>query len=141
MGLVTKPKNVQIKEVNQGRVPPTHQQEEPVNLGKPMQEDLKIKRRRPTVRDTLMHGEMKLIKEVLEVPIAQSDVGHIAAHCCTMRCYSCSGLGHKAQDCWSTRKQPLRSFPYSSSRKASTNEGTNAQRTDAKKKVWMRKTE
>ena len=30
----------------------------------------------PIVKETLKHGEMKLIKEVLEVPIAQSDVGH-----------------------------------------------------------------
>ena len=95
----------------------------------------------PTVRDTLKHGEMKLIKEVLEAPTIQSDVGHIAAHCRTMRCYSCSGLGHKAQDCWSTRKQSLRIYLDNSSRKASTNKGTNAQRTDAKKQVWMRKTE
>ena len=65
MGLVTKPKNVQVKEVNQGGVLHTHQQE-----------DLKIRRQRPTVRDTLRHGEMKLIKEVLEVPKAQSDAGH-----------------------------------------------------------------
>ena len=41
-----------------------------------MQEDLKIKRQRPTVSDTLGHGEMKLIKEVLEVPTTQSGVGH-----------------------------------------------------------------
>ena len=58
-----------------------------------------------------------------------------------MRCYSCSRLRHKAQDCWSTRKQPLRSFPYNSSGKANTDEGTNAERTDAKKQVWMKKTE
>ena len=76
MGLVTKPKSVQVKEVNQGRVLPTHQQEEPVNLGRPMQEDLKIRRQSPTIRDTLRHGDMKLIKEVLEVPTAQLDVGH-----------------------------------------------------------------
>ena len=88
MGLATKPKNVQVKEVNQGGVLHIHQQE-----------DLKIRNQIPTVRDTLKHGEMKLIKEVLEVPTAQSDVGHIAAHCRTIRCYSCSGLGHKAQDC------------------------------------------
>ena len=76
MGLATKPKSVQVKEVNQGRVLPTHQQEEPVNLGRrPMQEDLNIKRQRPTFRDTLRHGEMKLIKEVLEYP-TQLDVGN-----------------------------------------------------------------
>ena len=84
----------------------------------------------PTVMDTLKHGEMKLIKEVLEVPTAQSDVGHIAAHCRTMRCYNCSGLGHKAKDCWSTQKQPLRNFLYSSSSKSSTDEVSNAQSMD-----------
>ena len=76
MGLVTKPKNVQVKEVNQGGVLHTHQQEEPMNLGRPMQEDLKIRRKRPTLRDTLRYGGMKLIKEVLEVPTIQSVVGH-----------------------------------------------------------------
>ena len=76
MGLVTKPKNVQVKEVNQGGVLHTHQQEEPVNLGRSMQEDLKIRKQRPTVRDTLKHGDMKLIKEVLEVSKTQSSVGH-----------------------------------------------------------------
>ena len=58
---VTKPKNVQVKEVNQGGVLHTHQQE-----------DLNIRRQRPTVRDTLRDGDMKLIKEVLEVPTDQS---------------------------------------------------------------------
>ena len=77
MGLVTKPKNVQVKEVNQGGVLHTHRQEEPVNVGgRSMQEDLKIRRQRPTVRDTLRNGDTKLIKEVLEVPIAQSGAGH-----------------------------------------------------------------
>ena len=67
-------------------------------------------------------------------------VGHIAAYCCMMRCHSCSGLGHKAQDCWSTQKQPLRSFLYNSSRKTSTYEGINTERTNAKKQVWIKKT-
>ena len=70
-----------------------------------------------------------------------NNVGHIAAHCSTMRCYSCSGLGHKAQDWWSTQKQHMRSFLYISSRKDSTDEGSNSQSTTAKKQVWMRKTE
>ena len=70
VGLVTKPKNVQVKEVNRGRVLRTHQQEEPVH------EDLKIRKQRPIVRDTLRHGDMKLIKEVLEVPTTQSGAGH-----------------------------------------------------------------
>ena len=96
--------NVPVKEVNQERVLHTYQQE-----------DLKIRRQMSTVRDTLKHGEMKLIKEVLEVPTAQLDVGHIAVHCCTMRCYSCSGLGHKAQNCGNTRKQSLRSYLDNSS--------------------------
>ena len=57
--------NVPVKEVKQEGVIHTHQQE-----------DLKIRRQMSTVRDTLKHGEMKLIKEVLEVPTSQSDVGH-----------------------------------------------------------------
>ena len=35
----------------------------------------------------------------------------------------------------------MRNFLYSSSRKASTNEGTNVPRTDVKKQLWMRKIE
>ena len=58
-----------------------------------------------------------------------------------MRCYSCNGIEHKAQVSWTTQKQSLTSFLYFSSRKASTAEGTNAERTDAKKKEWMKKTE
>ena len=65
VGLVTNPKNVQVKEVNQGGVLHTRQQE-----------DFKIRRQIPIIRDTLRHGDMKLIKEVLEVPTTQSDVGH-----------------------------------------------------------------
>ena len=57
--------NVPVKEVKQEGVLHTHQQE-----------DLKIRRQMSTVKDTLKHGEMKFIKEVLEVPIAQLDVGH-----------------------------------------------------------------
>ena len=57
--------NVPVKEVNQEGVLHIHQQE-----------DLKIRRQRPTIGDTLRHGDMKLIKEVLEVPTAQSNVGH-----------------------------------------------------------------
>ena len=38
---------------------------------------MKIRRKRPTVRDTLKDGEMKLIKEVLEVPTTQSSAGHV----------------------------------------------------------------
>ena len=77
MGLVTKPKNVQVKEVNQEGVLHTHQREEPVNLGRrPMQEYLKIKRQRPTIRDTLSYVDMNLIKELLKVPTAQLGAGH-----------------------------------------------------------------
>ena len=56
--------NVPVKEVKQEGVLHTHQQE-----------DLKIRRQMSTVKDTLKHGEMKLIKEVLEAPTTQSDVG------------------------------------------------------------------
>ena len=35
----------------------------------------------------------------------------------------------------------MRSFSYKSSRKSSTDEGINAERTNAKKQVWMKKTE
>ena len=57
--------DVPVKEVKQEEVLYTHQQE-----------DLKIRRQMSTVRDTLRHGDMKRIKEVLEVPTAQSSVGH-----------------------------------------------------------------
>ena len=57
--------NVLVKEVNREGVLHTYQQE-----------DLKIRRQMSTMRDTLKHEEMKLIKEVLEAPTTQSDVGH-----------------------------------------------------------------
>ena len=53
--------NVPVKEVNQEGILHTHQQE-----------DLKIRSQMSTIRD----GEMKLIKEVLEVPTAQLGAGH-----------------------------------------------------------------
>jgi hypothetical protein len=34
-------------------------------------------------------------------------IGHIAAHCNTIRCYSCSGFGHKSQECWNTRRNSM----------------------------------
>ena len=77
MGLVTNPKNVQVKEVKLGGVLHTHQQEEPMNLGRrPMQKNLKIRRQSPTIKDTLRYGGMEFIKEVLESPIAQLGVGN-----------------------------------------------------------------
>ena len=67
--------NVPVKEVSQEGVLHTLQQEELVNLGRrQIQKILKIRRQMPIVMDTLRHGEMKLIKEVLEV-IAQSGAG------------------------------------------------------------------
>ena len=57
--------NVPVKEVNQEGVLHTYQQE-----------DLKIRRQMPTVRDMLRHGETKWIKEVLEVPTAQLGASH-----------------------------------------------------------------
>ena len=57
--------NVPVREVKQEGVLHTHQQE-----------DLKIRRQMPIVRDMLRHGEMKWIKEVLEVPTAQLGAGH-----------------------------------------------------------------
>ena len=75
MGLATKPKNVQVKEVNQEGVLHIHQQEY-----------LKIRRQMPIVRDMLRHGELKLIKEVLEVPTARldADMQPCGSHCCIL---------------------------------------------------------
>jgi hypothetical protein len=39
-------------------------------------------------------------------------VGHIAAHCYTMRCYSCGEYGHKAYNCWNSRKQLIRNASH-----------------------------
>ena len=43
-------------------------------------------------------------------------IGHTAAYCQTIRCYSCSGIGHKAQDCWKSRRKPIRRSPYNPTR-------------------------
>ena len=55
-------------------------------------------------------------EEVLEAPMTQLDAGHIVATCHTLRCYTCSGFGHKAQECASQRSQPKRT-PYTSARR------------------------
>jgi hypothetical protein len=34
-------------------------------------------------------------------------VGHIVVHCNTMRCYSCSGFGHKSHECWNRRRKSM----------------------------------
>jgi hypothetical protein len=39
-------------------------------------------------------------------------VGHIVAHCYTMRCYSCGRYGHKAHDCWNSRRQSIRNVSH-----------------------------
>ena len=38
-------------------------------------------------------------EEGLEAPMTQLGVGHVAATCHTLRCYTCSGFGHKDQEC------------------------------------------
>ena len=58
-----------------------------------------------------------------------------------MRCYSCSGFGNKSQDRWNTWKQSMGSFSYNSTRKANKYEGTNDERKNSKKKVWMKSTD
>ena len=78
-------------------------------------------------------------------------VGYIATHCHTMRCYSCSGFGHKAQDCVNSRRQPMRNASYTSARKTydpwkKNDVGRNtAQKTNAQNQgysqVWMKKNE
>jgi hypothetical protein len=39
-------------------------------------------------------------------------VGHIVAHCYTMRCYSCGEYGHKAYNCWNSRKHSIRNASH-----------------------------
>jgi hypothetical protein len=46
-----------------------------------------------------------------------NQVGHIIAHCHTMRCYNYSRFGHKSQDCWNMRIQSMRSVSYSMTRR------------------------
>jgi hypothetical protein len=41
----------------------------------------------------------------------------IDAHCHTMRCYNCSGFGHKSQDCWNTRRKSMMMNSYSMTRR------------------------
>jgi hypothetical protein len=44
-------------------------------------------------------------------------VGHIVVHGHNMRCYSCSGFGHKSQDCWNTRRRFMMRTSYSMTRR------------------------
>jgi hypothetical protein len=34
-----------------------------------------------------------------------------------MRCYSCGGYGHKAHNCWNSRKQSIRNASYNTTKK------------------------
>ena len=43
-------------------------------------------------------------------------IGHTTAYYRTIRCYNCSGIGHKAQDCWNSRRKPMRRSPYNPTR-------------------------
>ena len=56
-------------------------------------------------------------EEGLEAPMTQLDVGHVGATCHTLRCYTCCGFGHKAQESASQRSQPRRSTSYLSARR------------------------
>jgi hypothetical protein len=35
-------------------------------------------------------------------------MGHLVAHCHTVRCYNYNGFGYKSQDCWNTRRYSMR---------------------------------
>ena len=76
-------------------------------------------------------------------------VGHVAARCHTLRCFTCGGVGHKAQVCASRRRQSMRSFSYLSARKVYESWKKNdtgsfevQRRNDlsqGRSKVWMKK--
>jgi hypothetical protein len=80
-----------------------------------------------------------------------NQLGHIASHCHTMRCYNYSGFDHKAQDCWNSRRQSMRSASYSMERRALVTwkednvERMETQSTSTEKpwhlQKWMKKTE
>jgi hypothetical protein len=80
-----------------------------------------------------------------------NQVGHIPAHCHTMRCYSCSGFGHKSQDCWNTRRKSMMRNSYSMTRrrhkvrKEDIFENMEAQSSSSKKQrhlqKWLKKNE
>ena len=48
---------------------------------------------------------------------AYDRIGHVAANCHTLRCFTCGGVSHKSQVCTSSRRQFMRSFSYPSARK------------------------
>ena len=76
-------------------------------------------------------------------------LGHVALVCHTMRCYSCDGLGHRARDCWYSRRQPMwngstrrTNEPW---RRADNGTGSGhktavAEQGTGKAQVWMKKT-
>jgi hypothetical protein len=78
-------------------------------------------------------------------------VGHIVAHCYTMRCYSCDGYGHKAYNYCNSRKQSMRNTSYSMTKGVNGTWKKNEvpviddQRTKFKKpghsQMWIEKTE
>jgi hypothetical protein len=67
-----------------------------------------------------------------------------------MRCYRCSGFGHKSQDCWNTRRNSMMRTSYSMTRrrhevrKEDIFENMEAQSSSSKKlghiQKWVKKT-
>ena len=43
-------------------------------------------------------------------------IGHTAAYCQTIRFYNCSGIGHKAQSYWNSKRRSTRRSPYNPTR-------------------------
>jgi hypothetical protein len=80
-----------------------------------------------------------------------NQVGHIAAHYHTMRCYNYSGFGHRYHNCWNTRRQSMRSVSYSMTRRTcearkENNIGNMKAQSSSSKKLgnlqkWVKKTE
>jgi hypothetical protein len=64
-------------------------------------------------------------------------VGHIDVHCHTMRCYNYSGFGHKAQDCWNSRRQSMGSASHNMETRAhETKKEYNVEKMEAQSSIY-----
>jgi hypothetical protein len=78
-------------------------------------------------------------------------VGHIAIHCNSMRCYNYSGFGHKSKECWNTRRKSMMKASHSMARRRNeVRKGDNFEKMDAQSssseekghlQKWVKKTE
>ena len=90
--------------------------------------------------DCRLHGRRSVGNPNVKVRCWTYDqIGHPASNYHTLRCFTCGGVGHKAQVCGNPRRQFMRRLTYSPASKANEKDGTNDEKTEVNNKVWVKK--